>query len=75
MSAVYEGYSLLHLGGSIGNGGLDISINLLKEIIAENPNVTKQPAYMVTIQTAEWLEEVKVRIGRVLSLNASNKLK
>lgn len=71
MSPIFEGYSLLHLGGTLGYGGLDISVALLKEILAENPQVTRQPAFVMTIQSPEWLEEVKVRIGRILPLFAT----
>ena len=72
MSPIYEGFSLLHMAGPIGYGGLDISVALLKEILAENPSITKQSAFIVTVHTPEWLEEVKVRIGRILPLLNNN---
>ena len=49
MSPFYDGFSLLHLGGSIGHGGMDISTNLLKEILSENPQLAKQPSSLLTV--------------------------
>jgi actin-related protein len=36
VAPVYEGYSLLHVGGNIGLGSFEISRLLLKNLLAEN---------------------------------------